>query len=88
QIKSFLIALKLAQFKIIAKQTGLKPLLLLDDIFEKLDRRRLEALFSLLNSAEFTQVFITDADSERSNKVLQELKINYEQYTISNGQIS
>lgn len=87
QIKSFLIALKLTQYHLIAMQTGVKPLLLLDDIFEKLDRNRIEALFLLLNTENFTQIFITDADSERSYKILQELEIKYAQFTVCNGQI-
>lgn len=88
QLKSFLISLKLTQYHLIAEQTGTRPLLLLDDIFEKLDKKRLEALFLLLNTEIFTQIFITDADTERSNKILQELEIKYAQFTVCNGQIS
>lgn len=66
QIKSFLIALKLAQFKMMFLLTGEKAILLLDDVFEKLDKRRLEVLFKILSTEEFIQIFITDADEHRS----------------------
>lgn len=87
QVKSVLLALKLAQFLIIVEQTGKRPILLLDDVFEKLDTHRLKALFQLLKSEEFDQVLITDADAERSKRILSEMEIIYNHFTVSNGQI-
>lgn len=87
QVKSVLLALKLAQFLIIVEQTGKHPILLLDDVFEKLDTHRLKALFQLLKSNDFNQVLITDADAERSKRILSEMEIIYNHFTVSNGQI-
>ncbi|MCS6833143.1 MAG: DNA replication and repair protein RecF, partial [Flammeovirgaceae bacterium] len=66
QQKSYLIALKLAQFEISYHKTGTKPLLLLDDIFDKLDDKRIGQLLALLYRQPLGQVFITDARPERS----------------------
>ena len=70
QQKSFVIALKLATFSIIYNQTSIKPILLLDDIFDKLDESRIENLLTLLNKSDFGQVFVTDARPERTRKLL------------------
>ncbi len=72
QIKSYLIAMKLAQFKIMRSATGKTPVLLLDDVFEKLDKKRLRVLFGLLQTDDFTQIFITDADEHRSVEFFEE----------------
>ena len=60
QQKSFLIALKLAQFDILKKKSGEKPILLLDDIFDKLDETRVEKIVEMVNNDEFGQLFISD----------------------------
>lgn len=86
QIKSFLIALKLAQFEMIRNATGKQPVLLLDDVFEKLDKNRLHVLFNMLTSSEFGQIFITDADEERSRGFFEEAYIDYDHLTIDNKQ--
>ena len=65
QKKSSMIALKLAFYRWIKTHTHTFPILLLDDIFDKLDPERTTALFKLIDSAEFAQVFITDTDVER-----------------------
>ncbi|WP_436514403.1 DNA replication/repair protein RecF [Ekhidna sp. To15] len=70
QQKTFIIALKLALYDFLREQTGKKPLLLLDDIFDKLDDSRIQLLVSLLlDSDRFEQIFISDARKDRS-KVL------------------
>lgn len=70
QQKTFLIALKLALFDFLKEQTGIRPLLLLDDIFDKLDDSRIELLVDLLKDKErFQQIFITDARKDRSKKL-------------------
>lgn len=71
QIKTFLIALKLAQFNLINARSGVAPILLLDDIFEKIDEERTIKLLSFVNNAGFNQVFVTDAHPERCNHFLQ-----------------
>lgn len=65
QQKSFLIALKLAQYKYLHEAKGYKPLLLLDDIFDKLDDRRTHKLMQVVSEEGFGQLFITDTNAER-----------------------
>lgn len=70
QQKSFLIALKLTHFEIIQNQKKIKPLLLLDDIFDKLDDNRMNKLVEMVANDIFGQIFITDARPERTETVL------------------
>lgn len=65
QKKSFLFAMKLAQYQYIAGALGQAPMLLLDDIFEKLDQRRMEALLAIIQAPDFGQVVLTDTHAER-----------------------
>lgn len=65
QKKSFLFALKLAQYAYLSKVLGHLPILLLDDIFEKLDQNRMEALLRIIRGADFGQVILTDTHPER-----------------------
>jgi DNA replication and repair protein RecF len=74
QQKSFVLALKLAQFDLIAIEKEMKPLLLLDDIFDKLDDRRIQKLIQLIENGTFGQVFLTDARPERTQELLKDLK--------------
>ncbi|RXK46847.1 DNA replication/repair protein RecF [Aquirufa rosea] len=79
QQKSFVVALKLAQFDTLAQEHPRKPLLLLDDIFDKLDDRRIQRLVQMMAEDHFGQVFITDARPERTKSLLKNLagEINY-----------
>ena len=88
QQKSFLIALKLAQFDIIKKEKGLKPLLLLDDIFDKLDDYRINKLVEMVANDSFGQLFITDARSERSKEILKGISSEVKFFQVDNGAIS
>jgi DNA replication and repair protein RecF len=65
QQKSFLIALKLASFEVLHQALGRKPILLLDDVFDKLDAQRVEGLVRMVNDQRFGQIFISDTHSER-----------------------
>src|SRR5690606_35735830 len=65
QIKSLIFALHFAKHRRLAQQTGFTPLLILDDMFGKLDERRLQQLMTMLRSEAFGQVFISDTDSQR-----------------------
>lgn len=76
QQKSFVVALKLAQFDSLVAAKPRKPLLLLDDIFDKLDDRRIQRLVQMMAEEHFGQVFITDARPERTKKLLKDLKGN------------
>jgi len=76
QQKSYLIALKLAKLDVIRNALGMTPLLLLDDIFDKLDETRVEQLIKLVNEERFGQIFITDTHPERTENIVK--KINSE----------
>jgi DNA replication and repair protein RecF len=73
QQKSFLIALKLAQFDLIFHHKAQKPILLLDDIFDKLDERRMNKLIEMVANHNFGQIFLTDARPERSRTILEKI---------------
>ena len=73
QQKSFLISLKLAQIKKIKELTGKNPILLLDDIFDKLDDHRVSQLISLINQENFGQMFITDTHKDRTEAVVKRI---------------
>ena len=87
QQKSFLIALKLAQFEFIKEKIGFKPILLLDDIFDKLDDNRILKLIGFVNKKVFGQVFITDTHAQRSAEILTKAGISYSIYTIDKGNL-
>ena len=78
QQKSYLIALKLAQFEFIKKQANVIPILLLDDIFDKLDEHRVSQIITLVNNDEFGQIFITDTHFKRTEKVLTQTNKEYQ----------
>ena len=77
QQKSYLIALKLAQFDFIKRQSNLKPILLLDDIFDKLDDLRVQRLIGLVNNDEFGQLFISDTHKERTEEIVKKTNKQY-----------
>jgi DNA replication and repair protein RecF len=81
QQKSFLIALKLAQFEFLKKQSGVKPLLLFDDIFDKLDENRVGKIVEMVNSDTFGQLFISDTHPERTEAIV---KSTHQSYKIFN----
>ena len=78
QQKSYLIALKLAQFDFIKKQSNITPILLLDDIFDKLDESRVLQIIELVNNDEFGQIFITDTHSERTENIVKQSNKPYQ----------
>ncbi|MCM5663816.1 DNA replication/repair protein RecF [Galbibacter mesophilus] len=77
QQKSFLIALKLAQFDFIKEQAGHTPILLLDDIFDKLDENRVSQIIELVDRDEFGQIFISDTHPERTENVVKKTHQSY-----------
>ncbi|MDX9750812.1 MAG: DNA replication/repair protein RecF [Flavobacteriales bacterium] len=76
QQKTYLIALKLAQFGLTREHTGLRPILLLDDIFDKIDPQRMRQLLRMLGDGQFGQVFITDTDAPRLLAALEGLGLD------------
>lgn len=88
QQKSFLISLKLGQFDILREDKGFKPILLMDDIFDKLDDHRIQKLTEMIEHHEFGQVFITDARPERTYHFLEKLNIEWKVIYVDNGNLS
>lgn len=78
QQKSFLIALKLAQFDFIKAQSGVNPILLLDDIFDKLDENRVSQIIKLVDDENFGQLFISDTHAERTENAVKHVHQSYE----------
>lgn len=88
QQKSFIIALKLAQFEILKTRKSVKPILLLDDIFDKLDDHRIEKLLELIKNDEFGQLFITDARPGRTTAFLRKIQSPASIFEVKNGTIT
>jgi DNA replication and repair protein RecF len=87
QQKTFLIALKLAQFEYIKTKKNLKPLLLLDDIFDKLDQSRVEKLMTLVSEDTFGQIFVTDTHPERIVSIFNEIKVPVKTFLVKDGEV-
>lgn len=83
QKKSFVMAIRLAQFELLEQQCGFKPMLLLDDIFDKLDDHRIQQLIENIDNESFGQVFITDARPERTQKILEKVKSEVKYFEIN-----
>ncbi len=78
QKKSFLLALKLAQYQLIFQKTALSPLLLLDDVFDKLDATRVSKLLAIINNPPFGQIFISDTDENRLTQLFNTANLDYQ----------
>lgn len=87
QQKSFLIALKLAQYRIVAQMKNERPILLLDDLFDKLDFSRVEQLISLVRGDEFGQIFISDCNPNRLKSILEKTTDSYRLFTVADGKV-
>lgn len=95
QQKTFVIALKLAQFEllkhfVVNTSTEYKhiPILLLDDIFDKLDAQRVEQIINLVASDDFGQIFITDTNRDHLDQILSRGQFSYHLYEVNDGEIS
>jgi len=86
QQKSYLLALKLAQFEFIKNKKHTKPLLLLDDVYDKLDEERFTRLLEMVSSENFGQVFITDTHPERIESLLNKKNIENKIFLVADGQ--
>ncbi|MCX6251172.1 MAG: DNA replication and repair protein RecF [Bacteroidetes bacterium] len=85
QQKSFVIGIRLAQFEYTQKVKGYKPLILLDDVFDKLDDLRVEQLVKLVSENSFGQIFITDTQEDRVKKIVNTIDINHKIFRITNA---
>ncbi|MBR5604393.1 MAG: DNA replication/repair protein RecF [Bacteroidales bacterium] len=88
QQKSFVVAIKLAQFDFNYKKIGHKPILLLDDIFDKLDDNRVSQLVKLVGNDHFGQVFITDTQRQRIKYLMDNTIVNHKIFNVNKGIIT
>ncbi len=88
QQKSFVIAIKLAQFEFMRKVMKFKPILLFDDIFDKLDDTRVHQIIDLVSNNNFGQVFITDTQRQRIENIFKIVNIDHHIFDIDNGFIN
>lgn len=89
QNKTYLIALKLAQFEFLKRTgSGTTPLILLDDIFDKLDALRVEQIVKLVAGDNFGQIFITDTNRDHLDRILKKIEGDYKLFEVENGEVS
>ncbi|MCQ2209448.1 MAG: DNA replication and repair protein RecF [Paludibacteraceae bacterium] len=87
QCKTYLIALKLAQFDFLKRLKNVKPILLFDDIFDKLDALRVNQIVQLMKDNRFGQVFISDTNRDHLSSILKNMDCDYHLYSVENGKI-
>lgn len=85
QLKSYVLALKLAQYELLRQEKEIEPILLLDDIFDKLDNTRVTQLLNLLVQGKFGQIFLTDTDKDRIENIIASLNVDYQKFMIEDG---
>jgi DNA replication and repair protein RecF len=85
QLKSFVLAMKLTQYELLRQAKDTKPILLLDDIFDKLDAKRVEHLVGLLLKRDFGQIFITDTHESRIADIIKGFDTDYKLFVIEDG---
>ena len=89
QNKTFVLALKLAQFDFLKRTTSnTTPLLLLDDIFDKLDAHRVEQIVRLVSGDNYGQIFITDTNRDHLDRILCNSEFHYKLFSVENGEIT
>ena len=88
QQKSYMIAIKLAQYEFTRLKVGFKPVLLFDDIFDKLDSLRVEKLVKLVSNDSFGQVFITDTQHDRIDQIFRSMNIAHKIYHVTGGMVA
>ena len=88
QNKTYLIALKLAQFDFLVKAGTTLPILLLDDIFDKLDAQRVEQIIKLVSGDKFGQIFITDTNRKYLDEILRKMNHDYKLFFVEQGNIN
>ena len=85
--KTYLIALKLAQFAFLNKRGQTTPILLLDDIFDKLDASRVEQIIKLVSENGFGQIFITDTNRKYLDEILLAMNHDYALFRVERGEV-
>lgn len=87
QQKSYLIALKLAQFEWLTTHLNVKPVMLLDDIFDKLDNKRVGRLMELVSDNSFGQVLVTDTDEDRVKRIFDNINLPFKLFTVHENEV-
>ena len=87
QQKSFVVSIRLAQFEFNYQKIGYKPILLLDDIFDKLDDQRVMKLVRLVGDEHFGQVFITDTQQQRVERLFEDTQIDHKIFEVEKGHV-
>lgn len=87
QQKSFLIALKLAQLEFLKNTVGINPILLLDDVFDKLDEERVSHILEMVNSNQFGQIFLSDTHPKRIEDILSKLQLESSVFEVENLEV-
>lgn len=87
QSKTYLVSLKFAQYRMLCDKHNEQPILLLDDIFDKLDAERVERIISLVGGEDFGQIFITDTNREHLDKIVHGWGKDYHLYEVHHGDI-
>lgn len=88
QCKTYTIALRLAQYDFLKNQSGITPILLLDDIFDKLDASRVENIISIVSDNRFGQIFITDTNRTHLDEIIRKVGSDYKIYSVVAGECS
>ena len=88
QCKTFTIALRLAQYDFLRRSTGMRPILLLDDIFDKLDASRVERIMGLVTADGFGQIFITDTNRTHLDEIMARTGGDYRLWSVDSGNFS
>lgn len=88
QQKTYLVALKMAQFDFLKKISNVRPLILLDDVFDKLDANRVTRIIKLVSEDHFGQIFITDTNLQHLQSILSGLTAEYRLFQVTDEQIS
>ena len=87
QKKTYLVALKLAQFDFVKEISGVKPILLLDDVFDKLDQHRVEQIVKVVAGEQFGQIFLTDANREHLDAIVQRMDTDFRIFNVDDGKV-
>jgi DNA replication and repair protein RecF len=88
QNKTYFVSLKLAQFHFLLKTGNTTPILLLDDIFDRLDANRVEEIVKLVSGPEFGQIFLSDTNRESLDRILERTDNNAHIYSVIDGEIN
>ena len=88
QNKTYFVSMKLAQFHYLLKTGKRTPILLLDDIFDKLDTSRVERIVELVAGDKFGQIFVTDTNRDHLDKILKKIEREYKVFAVEDGEVT